>query len=177
LHLQCPAELRRLADQIASAPGSAGGTHGGGGCKAFLDIGGDRESGAVVRMIFAVVDAIAPRLIVVKSLNLFAALVPHVPHPPAAPAAVGPANAAWLAAMRALAAPGPDAPLPTREPARINRQARRAARRAASASECAGEGGGDSDETGRARDTALDASPDGAPRPALPGPVTPAVWG
>ncbi len=140
--MQCPAELRRLADQIASAPDGVGGDDGRRGCcKAFLDIGGDRESGAVVRMIFAVVDAIGPGLIVVKSRNLFAALVPLIPHASGGtpPPPVGPGNAAWLAAMRALAAPGPDAPLPPREPARLSQQARRAARRAASAES---EGGG-----------------------------------
>jgi hypothetical protein len=169
--VQCPAELRRLADQIASTPD---GGRGRSCCKAFLDIGGDRDSGAVVRMIFAVVDAIGPGLIVVKSRNLFAALAPHVPQAAegTAPPAVGPGNAAWLAAMRALAVPGPDAPLPPREPARLSRQARRAARRAASAES---EGGSCGREAEPARAGPLDPQPDGGPGPALPVPAAAAV--
>ncbi len=180
--MQCPAELRRYADQIASSPVGAGGDNGGRSCKAFVDIGGDRESGAVVRMIFAVVDALAPGLIVVKSRNLFAALVPHVAYAPAATAspAVGPANATWLAAMRALAAPGPDDTLPSREPARLSRQARRAARRATSASEFRGEGGGGGGDpqdcsSPHVNQPPLFAPPDGSswPEPATPNVVPP----
>ena len=118
--------------------------------KAFIDIGGDRECGAVVRMLSAVIDALEPCLVVVKSRNLFAALAPLLPscaqgpQPPAIP----PGDSGMLAALRDAVAPSSDAVAPSSdavapssdaavascETARLRKLARRSERRAAAQS-------------------------------------------
>ena len=104
--------------------------------KAFIDIGGDRECGAVVRMLSAVIDALEPCLVVVKSRNLFAALAPLLPscaqgpQPPAIP----PGDSGMLAALRDAVAPSSDAAVASCETARLRKLARRSERRAAAQS-------------------------------------------
>jgi hypothetical protein len=138
--LQHASELRQLEREAAAASKSAAvdGTRCASHrrCKVFIDIGGDRECGAVVRMLNTVIDALEPCLVVVKSRNLFGTLAPLSPagtdgrQPPTIP----PGDSSVLAALRDAAAIDAAGPTAAGEPARLRKLARRLERRAAAQS-------------------------------------------